>query len=136
MGPSIKYVHKIFRKTNIYNPLIRTRRCVYQVRNVSFSENFAYVLNGWPLWSLRSLILNPFQGTAPILEPLKTPENLLVFWCFQGVWNGNIGQKWVNKSPSRESSKLKYVTYFPFLQRPWNLQLIWSYLTTLPLPYD
>ena len=23
-GPSIKYVRKIFRKTNIYNPLIRT----------------------------------------------------------------------------------------------------------------
>ena len=25
MGPSIKYTHKIFRKTNISNPLIRTR---------------------------------------------------------------------------------------------------------------
>ena len=30
--------------------MIRTRMCVYQgVRNVSFSENFAYVLNGWPV---------------------------------------------------------------------------------------
>ena len=27
-GPSIKYVRKIFRKTNISNPLIRTRTCV------------------------------------------------------------------------------------------------------------
>ena len=45
-GSSIKYVHKIFRKTNISNPLIRTRTCAYQgVRNVSFSENFACVLN-------------------------------------------------------------------------------------------
>ena len=27
-----------------------TRTCAYQgVRDVSFSENFAYVLNGWPL---------------------------------------------------------------------------------------
>ena len=44
---SIKYVCKIFRKTNVSNPLIRTRTCAYQgVRNVSFSENFAYVLNG------------------------------------------------------------------------------------------
>ena len=34
-----------FRKTNISDPLIRTCACVYQsVRNVSFSENFAYVL--------------------------------------------------------------------------------------------
>ena len=32
-------------------PLIRIRTCVYQgVRNVSFSENFAYVLNEWHLW--------------------------------------------------------------------------------------
>ena len=37
LGPSIKYVRKIFRKTNISNPLIRTQ-------NVSFSENFAYAL--------------------------------------------------------------------------------------------
>ena len=49
-GLSIKYARNIFRKTNISNPLIRTRTCAYQgVRNVSFSENFAYVLNGWPL---------------------------------------------------------------------------------------
>ena len=47
---SIKYVRKISRKTNISNPLIRTRKSAYQgVRNVSFSENFAYVLHGWPL---------------------------------------------------------------------------------------
>ena len=45
-GLSIKYARKIFRKTNISNPLIRTRTCAYQgVRNVSFSENFTYVLN-------------------------------------------------------------------------------------------
>ena len=46
-GLSIKYIRKIFQKTNISEPLIRTRTCAYQgVRNVSFSENFAYVLNG------------------------------------------------------------------------------------------
>ena len=44
-GLSIKYVRNIFKKTNIPNPLIRT--CAYQgVRNISFSGNFAYVLNG------------------------------------------------------------------------------------------
>ena len=46
VGLSIKYVHKIFQKTNISNPLIRTRTCAYQgVRNVIFTEYFAYVLN-------------------------------------------------------------------------------------------
>ena len=49
-GPSIKYVHKTFRKTNISNPLIRTRTCAHQgVKNVSFSKNYAYVFNEWPL---------------------------------------------------------------------------------------
>ena len=56
MRPSIKYVRKNFRKTNISNSLIRTRTCVYKgVRNVSFSESFAYVLNGWPLSALKLL---------------------------------------------------------------------------------
>ena len=40
----IKYVPKIFQRTNISNPLRRTR--TYQGgRNVSFSEKFAYVLS-------------------------------------------------------------------------------------------
>ena len=47
-GSSIKYVRKIFRKTNISNPPTRTHQCAYKgVRNVSFSGNFAYVFNGW-----------------------------------------------------------------------------------------
>ena len=46
-GLSIWHVRKIFRKTDISDPLIRTRTCAYQgIRNVSFSENFAYALNG------------------------------------------------------------------------------------------
>ena len=47
---SIKCILEIFRKTNISNPLLRTRTCAHQgIRNVSFSETFAYVLNEWPL---------------------------------------------------------------------------------------
>ena len=40
---SIKYVHKIFSKNKIFNPLIRTR---------SFSKNFAYVLDKWPIMAM------------------------------------------------------------------------------------
>ena len=37
-------------QTNISYPLIRTRTCAYQEeRDVSISENFGYVLNGWSL---------------------------------------------------------------------------------------
>ena len=44
LGLSIKYVRKMFRKTNVSNPLISTRTCAYQgVRNVNFLDNFAYV---------------------------------------------------------------------------------------------
>ena len=47
-GSFIWYVRKIFRKTDISYPLIRMRICAYQgVRNNTFYENFAYVLNDW-----------------------------------------------------------------------------------------
>ena len=47
-GLLISYVRKIFRKTNISYPLIRTHTYAYQgVRNFSFSEYFACVLNEW-----------------------------------------------------------------------------------------
>ena len=45
IGFPVSIYAKFFKKTNISNPMIRTRTWV---RNVSFSENFAYVLNGWP----------------------------------------------------------------------------------------
>ena len=50
LGSFISYVRKIFRKTNLSYPLVRTPVCAYQeVRNVSFSENFANVINEWYL---------------------------------------------------------------------------------------
>ena len=40
------YVSNIFRKANISYPMIRTRSCAYLgVKNVSFSVNFANVIN-------------------------------------------------------------------------------------------
>ena len=50
----LSFMHNLFsasakfsEKTNISNPLIRTRTCTYQgIKNVSFSEDFANVLNG------------------------------------------------------------------------------------------
>ena len=50
------YVKLFFRPTpsplssTFYYPLTLHPTCAYQrVRNVSFSKNFGYVLNGWPL---------------------------------------------------------------------------------------
>ena len=38
---------------------------------------------------------NPFFPKAPFFYPLKTSENRKVFWCFQGVEKGCIGNEWV-----------------------------------------
>ena len=40
-------------------------------------------------------IFNPFVPNASFLYPLKTSENRNVFWCFQGVEKGCIGNEWV-----------------------------------------
>ena len=41
------------------------------------------------------LNINPFVPNALFLYPLKISENCKVFWCFQGVEIGCIGNKWV-----------------------------------------
>ena len=84
-GSPIKYVRIIFRKTNISNPLIRTHTCAYQgIRNVSFSENFAYILNpedhGWMLDNDNDKLDIRWVGcnAAPdeiILQVLFSPQN-------------------------------------------------------------
>ena len=56
---------KFFRKTNISYPLIRTRTCAYQgVRNASFSENLAYVLNEWSPIKLTMIIFSLHGGST------------------------------------------------------------------------
>ena len=36
-------------------------------------------------------LINPLQPSVAFLYPLKTSENLRVFWCFQGVQKSNTG---------------------------------------------
>ena len=43
----------------------------------------------------RDTRVNTFGPTALFLYLLKISEILAVFWCFQGVENGHIGNKWV-----------------------------------------
>ena len=51
----------------------------------------------WLCMSLlqKILLFNPFVSNAPSLYHLKTSENRKIFWCFQGVEKGCIGNKWV-----------------------------------------
>ena len=66
-------------------------------------ENVGYTMFKWKhsKWNWAPLIwyivwyINPFVPNAPFLYPLRTLEILMVFWCFQGVENRCIGNKWV-----------------------------------------
>ena len=77
-------LQKIFQKTNISYPLIRTRTCAYQgVRDVSFSENFANVINEGSLgrlWTLKPVL---FLGSWCRIETcLRTIHQ----WCNRLVY--------------------------------------------------
>ena len=55
--------------------------------------------------------VNPFVPNAPFLYPLKTSENCKVFWCFQGLEKGYIGNEWVNNfspTPSNPTTSCLY----------------------------
>ena len=84
-GHPLSTYAKFSETTNISKPLIRTRMCAYQgVRNVSFSENFAYVLNGWPLIDLCELLflVNNWRFTAQgkiYLLDLEKEDNLVQY---------------------------------------------------------
>ena len=61
--------------------------------------------------------INPFVSNAPFLYPLKTTENLAVFWCFQGVEKGCIWKKWVNNSKFPHRWKTKLILFLSKHQR-------------------
>ena len=76
---------KFSEKTNISCRLIRTRTCAYQgVRNVSFSENFAFVLNKWSLMSLLEVmwILTQTINKATVYKKNLEMENRII----SNVW--------------------------------------------------
>ena len=59
---------------------------------VKYFEQFTK--NGFLDWYYERLWLTHF-GDVPILYHRKLSKKPLVFWCFQGVWKGNIGKKQV-----------------------------------------
>ena len=72
MGSFIQYVRKVFRKTSISYPSIRTRTCAYQgIRYVSFSENFEYVLNESSLQKVATRAINNMLVQKPFQHPTK-----------------------------------------------------------------
>ena len=59
METPIYYVRKFFKKIYIFSSLISTRPCAYmagEVKNISFSKNFASVLNVWNLFKTLGMV--------------------------------------------------------------------------------
>ena len=56
--------------------------------------------------------VNPFVPNAPFLYPLKTPENRKVFWCFQGVDKGCIGNKRVHETTNNDLNEILRLKQF------------------------
>ena len=55
------------------------------------------------------LFINPFVPNSPFLYPLKTSENLTVFWCFKGAEKGCIREKWVHYINNERKKALIYL---------------------------
>ena len=74
-------------------------------------------LNCFDWNALRDLIcFIPFVPKALFPCHLKTSENLTVFWCFQGIENGCIGNKWVKVLKTSAPIKKKVVKYALLLE--------------------
>ena len=58
---------------------------------------------------------DPFVASAPFLYPLKASEKFTVFWCFQGVEKGSIGNKWVNMEVVIEIVIFQTLIYFSWV---------------------
>ena len=96
--------------------------------------------NSYPL----DTALNSFVLSAPSIYPLKTLENLTVFWCFRGVEKGCIGKKYV-KLNVHKTFRRRYLMYFQFascVKRVWFRKLCTAaassvlFLTTFKYMFD
>ena len=68
----------------------------------------------WLVWCSQKSIfsLNPFVINASFLYPLKTSEKLTVFWCFQGLEKGCIGNEWAITNTRKKHVKYEQNHFF------------------------
>ena len=83
----------------------------------TYNENlfFWYFISFlWLVWCSQKSIfsLNPFVINATFLYPLKTSEKLTVFWCFQGLEKGCIGNEWAITNTRKKHVKYEQNHFF------------------------
>ena len=95
---------------------------------LTMTSHFSKSIEWFKIWKNKyhknemGLFLNPFVPSAPFLYPLKTSENLMVFWCFLGVekgWvnritTGGAEQSWFECFFMKYSTVLKWVNSFSY----------------------
>ena len=68
------------------------------IQNLYLAKLVRKLKSYWITWKFAyKQYNNPFVPNAHFLYPLKTSENRKIFWCFQGVEKGCIGNEWVSK---------------------------------------
>ena len=88
---SIKCLHQEIKWISVFYPV----KCA-NIDSVSLSSTTSPLLDILDFsYALGLIIVNLFLPNAPILYPLKASENHKVFWCFQGIEKGCIGNEWV-----------------------------------------
>ena len=97
---STKFLDKICSYLFILSPCI-------SLQLICTCANFHFILFHFILFlifacSKSSLVfilsLDTFLADLPVLCPPRNAGGHLVFWCFQGAWNGGIGHICVNQS--------------------------------------
>ena len=103
-------IKKVIHKLSWYNPTIKTYDNYYIL--IYFDLHLNFSLTHW-------LPMHPF------FTPLKTPENLTVFWCFQGGEKGCIGNEWVkpgllmeNKGAREAMKRLRFHIFWVIPRSP------------------
>ena len=70
----------------------KKRRAIYKKLMMVILDNFENFIHNQ---------FNPFVPNAPFLYLLKISENRAIFWCFQGVEKGCVGNECIKKEQFR-----------------------------------
>ena len=133
LGSSTWYVRKIFWKTNISYP-VYARTWAYQgVRSVSFSKNFAYVLNRWLPWStskahirFRNVFMKPLEVLERINIIISKSYVTNVFQSFSKcflVRNNGFDYVWLVLWVLKEWNKWWSDNFFILVEFKWSYDL-------------
>ena len=97
---SFLYVFKGYRKRPVARNCLNARELQFMLTwgKIETYYYYSFKLNSVleKEKGVSHLAFKPFFPNVPFLHSLKTSENLMIFWCFQGVEKGCIGNKWTN----------------------------------------